>query len=116
MDERRQHFRLPATLPVEVYLGDEGGMLLATTTNISAGGVYFVCPDRPIHVGQSLAVEVRIPPAPGRASRMTSMASEATVIRTDRTAQGELLGVACQFMAPPEFHRADRAPAMAGCV
>ena len=102
MDDRRRHFRLPITLPVDIGMPDGAANgPIATSANVSAGGVYFTCEDTNLTAGDHISINVQIPAASGRASFVTSMNSSATVVRTEPL--DRRVGVACRFLSPPHF-------------
>lgn len=107
MVERREFLRLPITVPVAVGANGHGEDTLAgTTANVSTGGLYFVCRDGEVQAGERIGIELNIPPAPGRSTRTTTMAAEATVVRVDSIngeGASERLGVACHFNSPLRF-------------
>jgi len=108
MQERREHFRSPIALPVEVSLpGADGPEVRGTSSNISAGGVYFIAGTGcELKVGEQVGVRVTVPPEVGRASDFASLSADATVVRLDRVnSEGadNHTGIACQFTGLPEL-------------
>jgi len=106
MDERRQYFRVPLALPVQARAGhDENRSHVGTSENVSARGVYFTCQTGGLHVGEQIDIRMNVPPAPGRASQVTSMHTQAMVLRVDPIDDGEpseRIGVACHFDDVPQ--------------
>ncbi|NLX04259.1 MAG: PilZ domain-containing protein [Phycisphaerae bacterium] len=107
MEDRRQHYRLPISLPVEVSLSREAGRLTTTSSNVSAGGVRFLCSGETVRPGERVSLRLIIPPAPGRSSRVTAMETDATVLRVESTnhdGPAQRYAVACRFSSPLRFN------------
>jgi hypothetical protein len=109
MDDRRRFLRLPVALPVEVSLAaDEDRQITATSANVSAGGVYFVCSSElaGLEQGKEVLVHMAVPPAPGRSNAATRLKASAIVKRMESLGSdpsSRHRGVACQFVVPPGF-------------
>ena len=108
MQERRRHFRSPIALPVEVaLLGNGSERVLSTSSNVSAGGIYLLCQAEKLHQGDRIGLRLKVPPAPGRSSRLTSVDIGATVLRVEPVGgEGETdrQGIACRFHSAPRFN------------
>lgn len=84
--EKRQYRRLDLRLPLEYYKTDMGrpGVARTMTVNVSTGGVYFETTCEDIKTGDSLALEVGVPPGDARFPMHGKFATTGKVVRTEK--------------------------------
>ena len=101
LEERRKHYRLRLQLPIEIVTPDGKEHLSRISRNISAGGIYFVCPPKSIYKpGKQLNVKIAIP---RNNNNKNILNVNATVIRNEpinNSLNAPCVGVACKFNEP----------------
>jgi c-di-GMP-binding flagellar brake protein YcgR len=96
MEERRAYRRLDLRLPILVQPSPAKAEGL-TTSNISAGGMYFQVPGGGApQVGSHVAFELVVPPGAGYSASAGRIKGRGEIVRTD-SGEGEAAGVAVRF-------------------
>ena len=97
--ERREHRRLQLRLSLSRLTCSAGPAWNEEvwTDNVSAGGMYFRVPEgKEPECGQPVSFELTVPPGDGHSPTDTRLEGTGTIVRTDRSEQGDL-GVAVRF-------------------
>jgi c-di-GMP-binding flagellar brake protein YcgR len=93
--DRRRSKRVSAQQPVSITLGNGGGVVTATTDNVSSGGALFYC-DRFISPGSDVALVIALPLELTHTKPIHRWCS-GKVVRVEKELKDGKFGIAIEF-------------------